>query len=311
MTDAVHRYSVFGLRVASAIELPELSPSADLTDTDVHIDLGTLSRDATPGLTNDGDALLLTVPDVASYRIVGGRQIIVDAAPGAVDRNVRLFLLGSAFGALLHQRGLLPMHANAVEIDGHAVAFMGESGAGKSTLAAWFHDRDYRIIADDVCVLGFDSNGRAHAQPGLPRLRLWQEALEATGRNAIDYARSFIGDENFEKYDVRIAEVATVNDVLPLGSLYLLERGDRFTIRQLAGIEAAEAVFAHTYRGAFVSAVKAEQRHWDACIRLVRSTPIFAVSRIWGLDRLDDQSRSVLRHAETVVRQTGRRRGAA
>ena len=43
-------------------------------------------------------------------------------APGASSRNVRVFLLGSAFGALLHQRGLLPLHANAVEVDGRAVA---------------------------------------------------------------------------------------------------------------------------------------------------------------------------------------------
>ena len=59
-------------------------------------------------------------------------------------------------GAALHQRGILPLHANAVEIDHRAVAFMGASGAGKSTLAAWFHDQGYPILADDVCVIRAD-----------------------------------------------------------------------------------------------------------------------------------------------------------
>ena len=96
-----------------------------------------------------------------------GNQIVIDAAPDATDRNVRLFLLGSALGALLHQRGLLPLHANAIDLGGGAVAFSGHSGAGKSTIAAWFHDRGHRILADDVCVVGFDQSGRAlvHAVP--------------------------------------------------------------------------------------------------------------------------------------------------
>ena len=140
-----------------------------------------------PGLHVEGEALLLTIPDVARYRIEGGTEIVVDAHPSAPDRNIRLYLLGLAFGALLHQRGLLPLHANAVEVDGKAVAFMGESGAGKSTLAAWFHDRGHRIVADDVCVVGFSKGGQAFAHPGLPRLRLWDEALEASGRSAADF----------------------------------------------------------------------------------------------------------------------------
>ena len=83
-------------------------------------------------------------------------EIVAEPRQGVPDSNVRLFLLGSAMGALLHQRGLLPLHTNAVEVGGRAFAFMGKSGAGKSTLAAWFHDRGFRIVADDVCVVGFD-----------------------------------------------------------------------------------------------------------------------------------------------------------
>ena len=84
------------------------------------------------------------------------RKLSADNVP---DANIRLYLLGSAMGVLLHQRGLLPLHANAVEIDGKAFAFMGASGSGKSTLAAWFHDHGYRIIADDVCAVRFETEG--------------------------------------------------------------------------------------------------------------------------------------------------------
>src|SRR5687767_37791 len=117
---------------------------------DVTISIGAVGPvSGPPGVDLQDDALVLRIPEVASYRI-DATSILVSPAPAVPEQNLRLYLLGSAFGALLHQRGLLPLHANAVEIDGKAVAFMGASGEGKSTLAAWFHDRGFNIIADDV-----------------------------------------------------------------------------------------------------------------------------------------------------------------
>jgi hypothetical protein len=251
-------------------------------------------------LAKDGDALVLTIPEVATYRIANGDEILVDAAPDVPDRNVRLFLLGSAFGALLHQRGLLPLHANAIEIDGKAIAFMGESGAGKSTLAAWFHDHGYRVIADDVCVVRFDS-GAAQACVGLPRVRLWRGALEASGRDPQAYARSFIGDDEYEKFDVPLPRGASGTTTLPLGAIYLLERAAEFKLLPLSGVDAAEATFAHTYRGGFVSSAANATSHWEQCLKLVRQVPMFRCERVWGVGRLGEQCAAILHHLSQVA----------
>ena len=114
--------------------------------------------------------VMLTVDGVGRYLVRGGAEILVDAAGGAAERDVRLFLLGSALGILCHQRGLLPLHANAVVANGAAYAFAGHSGAGKSTLAAHFAQAGYEILCDDVCVISFDEAGQPLAWPGLPRL---------------------------------------------------------------------------------------------------------------------------------------------
>ena len=61
-----------------------------------------------------------------------------DPAPGRdlYESDVRVFLLGSCIGALLHQRGILVLHAGAIHTDKGAVLFTGPWGIGKSTLLA-------------------------------------------------------------------------------------------------------------------------------------------------------------------------------
>src|SRR3954471_5329873 len=216
-------YTVFGLVLRSELPLEELphAPAGAAAQVDIRRAGVGAPVEGIAGYSSTAEGTLLRVPHVGRFLIREGREIIVEPAQGASERNVRLFLLGSALGALLHQRGLLPLHANAIEMDGRAVAFSGHSGAGKSTIAAWFHDRGRRILTDDVCVIGFDAGAAAVAYPGIPRLRLWREALEASGRDAGGYSRSF---DALDKYDVPSEHRAI--EPLPLAAIYLLRQAE-------------------------------------------------------------------------------------
>lgn len=296
-------YQLFGLHVRSEMPLPELAAARTSGTPDATIKLG---RVAVPSASKGGGTpseagLLLAIDGVAKYLITNGSEIIVDPESDVPQSNIRLYLLGSVMGVLLHQRGLLPLHANCVEIGGKAFAFMGQSGAGKSTLAAWFHDRGHRVIADDVCVVRFDEAGRPFASPGLPRLRLWKEALEATGREPSHYQRSYAGDETYDKFDVSIGGGKVDAAEIELASIYTLEEGPQLKISQLNGVEAAEAVFANTYRGAYVAKVGNSRLHWESCLELIRRTPIYRLSRAWGLQRLGADAEQIVTHAERLV----------
>lgn len=297
-------YSVFGLHLRSELALPELLEADASSRPQVMVRIGRVpdAPAAGPGphLTDGG--LLLVIDGVANYFVTGGAEIVVEPHPGVPEANVRLFLLGSAMGALLHQRGLLPLHANAVEVGGRAFAFMGKSGAGKSTLAAWYHDHGFWIVADDVCVVGFDDEGRPQVRPGISRLRLWREALDATGRDVAAYQRSFFGDDAPDKYDVPLARPCSTDAPIPLAAVYLLERSELLSIEPLTGVAAAEAVFANTYRGAFVPKAGSSREHWSACVQLIRCTPIYRAGRRWGLDDLGEQFAGLLEHVERVPR---------
>jgi hypothetical protein len=295
-------YSVFGLVIASEIELAELEPAPAGAAPDAMVRRGAVTLpEAGGGYSVAGEGTLLTIARVGRYLISGGSEIVVDPAPGASERNVRLFLLGSAFGALLHQRGLLPLHANAIEIDGRAFAFCGHSGAGKSTVAAWFHDRGHRILADDVCVIGFDEGGRALAYPGIPRLRLWREALEASGREAGAFTRSF---DDLDKYDVPTHRDAPPRP-LPLGAIYLLRKSEEgaapAAIERLAGVEAVETLVSNTYRGGYLRTIGRTGAHLAACLAVARAVPVFLAERAWGFDRFEAQASRLEAHARALA----------
>ncbi|MES2495927.1 MAG: hypothetical protein V4618_07425 [Pseudomonadota bacterium] len=285
----MHEYRLFGLPLRSAIPLPELEPDAHGDPDAIAIAVGRVAE--TPGeddprhhLAITPDGAILSVLDVARFQVRDGRAILVDPHPDASDRNVRLVLLGSAMAVLLHQRGILPLHANAIDVDGRAVAIMGASGAGKSTLAAAFHDRGRRILSDDVCAVSRDGDSFS-AQPGIPRLRLWRDAVERSGRVTGDYERAF---DALDKYSVRTT-AAVRSEALPLAAIVLLASHDgdpAIDIRRLAGVEAVEALIANTYRGSFIRTVGDGAAHFATCLALQRAVPVFRLSRPWDPARI-------------------------
>lgn len=293
-------YRIFGLNVAS--ELPLALPAAAAQDqVDVEVSFGAVEPvpEGTVGYAVSPLGTVLAVEKVARYRVSGGRKVVIDPAPAVSERNLRLFLLGSAFGALLHQRGLLPLHANAIDLGGRAVAFSGHSGAGKSTLAAWFHDRGHAILSDDVCVISADPERGALAFPGIPRLRLWREALEASGRRAGEYERSF---DDQDKFDVPTRSEDTLEPV-PLAAVYLLEKcgeGECAGIEPIRGAAAVDVLVSNTYRGAYVPKAGKTSEHFAACVKLAQRVPVFRARRSWGFEEFEQQALRLLEHAEAL-----------
>lgn len=280
----VYRYALFGLTIRSEMALPELHPAPG-EGADVAIrfaDLG-VARSDVQELVVSGKGAVLHVPGIARYGIEQGCRILVDPVDGASPRNIRLFLLGSAFGALLHQRGLMPLHANAVAIGDRAIAFTGASGAGKSTLASLFHDRGHALLSDDVCVIGADDAGRPVAYAGIPHMRLWRDSLERSGRTTDGFERALDGRDKYNVPARRDGAPAQME----LGAIFVLRRAEearRVAIRRLRGAEALNAVLANTYRGRYIATLGHTRRHWVASVELIGRVPVLELERPWSPD---------------------------
>jgi len=292
-------YFAFGFHLRSELPLPEVStepvggevPTVDIRIGDVGEMPAARYRD---GASQIGvDDYLLTIKDVARYRVRNGREIVVDPCSAASDRNVRAFLLGTGIGALCHQRGLLPLHASTIEAGGRAIAFAGTSGAGKSTLAAFFHQRGYRVLGDDVCAVSFDGAGRPVAWPGVPRLKLWRDAAAALGHRIEALA---VDIDGFEKYQFPAATRRRTGP-LPLDRLYVLDKACRPPgIRRLSGSDAMAALLVNTYRGFLLAPMGYASAYLAQAALLLGQIGVHAVSRRRGFDVLAGEAERLELH---------------
>lgn len=145
-----------------------------------------------------------------------GEQIVFAPESEASAEDVPIFILGTVFGILLHQREQIVLHASAVEVNGKAVAFCGASGTGKSTLAAALAQRGYRLITDDICAITLPPGGPV-VHPDGRQLKLWAQAIEKLKLEDIRRGRV---RGRLEKFYVEPRNAAT--EPLPLGAVYML-----------------------------------------------------------------------------------------
>ena len=285
-------YRAFGLVFASDIVLASLAASrVPPQPADVEIRRGRPAR-PDPGVPVDdmqvavnGTALLLSIPDCGWFDVSDGVRITYEARSGITPAHMAAYILGTALGALLHQRALLPLHCNAVIHDDKAFLFCGDSGAGKSTLAACFEARGYTLLTDDLCAIGRDGEGRFSVHPGIPRLKLWIESLEALGREDEPLTRIPWYEDKFEVAMSRPTEQRGY----PVAAIYHLRMaGDDVApgIYRLSGLDAANAVTANIYRRRVADLLGRAPDYLRDSAALIRTIPIFRFNREWGLDRI-------------------------
>ena len=217
----MHSYLISGLHVCSELDCRARSPKPSrlwrrtFRSAAVRCRWCWARAGTGPTWEMTSEIFLLRVPRLARFLITAGRDINVQTEPGISDHEVAGFVLGSAFGILLHQRGALVLHGAAVAKDGRAIAICGASGAGKSTLAAALCHSGCTLVTDDICVVGEDVNQRPIVFPDGRQLKLWKESID---RLDLAELRGKAVREPFEKYNIRFtpcprATVAAFSDL--------------------------------------------------------------------------------------------------
>lgn len=294
-----YRYTAFGLIIDSCLELPELLPADGLPD--IRIQWGKVpellpeARKTTQRFQAKPGYLLFCADQVARLLVSHGSVVVIEPLPEATEAEIRPVVLGSALGAILHQRGLLPIHASGIKTAHGCMMFCGRPGAGKSTLAGAFVERGFDLHADDLCVIGMQTDGRPQVYPAYPRLKLWGDALITLGKNPDDHHQIPTVPDKFAVQPQQFNR-----EPLPVDCMYLFSphSADVSAITPITGMSRYQILKQQLYRRRFLEGLGTTTAHFNLISSIATSVPLYRVHRPRDLSRLDCLVDLLIQHIE-------------
>ena len=294
------RYNAYGLTVESDLELRGLRVTeSTIAPADVEVLCVSVSLAEAQATGNwhrlQPQESQLVWEGVGCFLIQDGRRIHYQVASEATPSSACQAVLGPAMGLLLQQRGLVPLHASALAINGVAIGIAGDSGMGKSTTAQALHARHHALVTDDIAALSCDGD-QVTIRPGHAALRLWPDSLLRVEANPAAHERLHADTEK-RRLDLS-EDVAT--EPLRLASIVVLCDGDEERLERLSAPRAAFELLRHYYYPELTGAVFGPSVLLQQCGQLAERLEVYRLHRrkqaeaIDGMVGLIEQCRELL-----------------
>jgi hypothetical protein len=275
-----YKYQAFGLNVQSEFEIPEFletsfkQPQVTVRFAKVPECLEKPEKEGLRYQLKEKE-FLLKLDTVADYHVQEGTTISIQKRDKSSMQEVRLFLTGLIFSALLQQRGVFALHGSAVMKGDKAFLICGNSGAGKSTLTREFLCDGYHLLSDDISVIQ-EEEGTIYVQPSFPFIKLWKDSMDHLEMDELSGAKL---REQMDKYGFNLHE-EFYSERLPVNNIFILAPHNKpeYKREQLKGIEKFNALKNHTYRFQFMSD-SVKHAHFELVNKIASQIPIHKITR--------------------------------
>jgi hypothetical protein len=218
---------------------------------------------------------------------IGHTRVHVCPVEGILYDELLSYFAVYVVAILLHLRGLLTLHASAVEIDGMAVAFIGEKGMGKSTTASYLVAQGHRLLSDDLIACGVDGGDPGvHVDPGFPYVKVFPEVL-ANVPDQQEGSRDWILPGSRKK--VVPLSAAEHRSEVPLARLYVLafHEGDEVILNPIPQKRAFLFVMAQSFVQRLTTReIRYDGQYFSDCAALARQVPVAVLGRPQTLEAL-------------------------
>ena len=275
------KYQVFGLSVSSEIELPIPENSFDTAQVEIRFGEtpGTLGGEAKRGVVYEAlpNAVLVKVFDIARFHIVDGSAIIVQPLEKYDSKSAAAFIMGSVFASLLYQRGIMPLHASALEYKGKSVIICGVSGAGKSTLALSLAKHGFRIICDDIVPISFH-NGLPVASSGFNQSKIWKDTATMMDISVEPLVKV---REAMDKFYYKAENTLLSKELLPVKHIFILSatNKEKPEAKNIEGKDKLLVLRNHLFRKQIAFSMGQEAKLFGSLAKLAASVPVTKIER--------------------------------
>jgi len=286
-----YTYSAFGINISSEIKIPEFIPSSG--DIQVTVSYGEVPKKLDEKIINgfrfqiSADEFIIRYKPWAAFYVCNGNKIIIQPEKDADENDIKTFLISSVIVMLLHQRGLLPLHASGIKVDNKAVLFAANAGVGKSTIALDLNRKyGYPLIADDVTVVSAINNLPV-VYSSFPSAKLWQDSIEMLG--LLNKDLPFIRKDVFKyRFDNRPAFFSGILEPL---LIFVIENGDKenIEIQEIKGVDKFNVLRQHIFRAKMINEIYAVE-HFKILTQLLKSVSCFKILKHNNSNTLNELS---------------------
>ena len=218
----------------------------------------------------------MQVEGVGRYYARDGREVEYAPVKGASRETLELYLNGSVYGAILHQRKILPLHGSSFVLDGKGILVCGEAGAGKSSVTASFVFNGAGFLTDDVTPMVI-REGVPMIMALSDRIKLWDDTLKQLGLKNKGLKK--IAPDN-EKYYYPVSKVGS--EYFPLNMVFIISAGHEAGVlmREVTGADKFVALRNEIYRWEYLEGMKENEEVYFRTLSGIASTvKVFAVRR--------------------------------
>jgi len=276
--DIKYYYDVYGLKIKSDIELPELIESNDV-NYEINICIGIAPSNVVKSIEQGRNLYLnckeiwFNIKSIGTYLIYNGNTIVVDKDANAGIEDVKTYLLGSALGMILFQRNTLAIHGGTIVINNKTLTIVGESGAGKSTLTTALRLNKYLFMADDVSVI----NDNLMINSSYPQQKLCKDTMLKLGYELNQFKKI---DDDREKYKIPLKE-DFISKPVKMGSICEMKIADnsKVEIEEVKGKEKLIILINNIYRIELIRKSGIPPEYFKKCLEIAQKIKFYRMYR--------------------------------
>jgi hypothetical protein len=293
-----YRYRAFGLEISSPLPIPEFFPSDGVSAVDIQIQF----EDVVPHPNgNPKNQRLIYVDEsgprffwknIANFHVSTTGVVSIDPLLNASEPGIRSALVGVVMGAVLDSQGIFALHASCVEVDGKALAFVGEKGHGKSTITASLLAQGFNLISDDILAIDKAAltKGIVLAVPGFPQVKLSSETRSILKpSDGLLHSLKPLSDKLAYRDPSRYQEAP-----LPLHSVNVLMFGPTIGWQSLSKKNGLLFVLRHSYATRVLTTAGNTKQNFLSAQRIAAGTDFNVISRPRQLDKISDVAKFIV-----------------
>lgn len=291
--NAPYFYQIYGLTVASEIEMSELisgeSSGIAKEDADVYVhyceEQGMLQN---PQLQMIQSNRVWFESTHARFLVQNGNEIVADKKEDKIpDEKIKPYIISHGLAFILYMKNIVTLHGSTVGNEAGAITIIGNSGAGKSTISTGLRKQGYKLIADDVSAIKLE-HGVPYVQIAVPQQKFCRDTALKEGYKLEEIECI---NEIRDKYRVKLTDDEMCSAPVKLKGIFeiILDTKDNsFRVEKVEGLDLLKLMSANMFsQYLFSNSSGLSADMFQTTLQIAKQIPVYRIYRPTDQDTVE------------------------